>query len=430
MPVPAIRVSNLAKRYRRGLTHATSIRELAGGLVDRLLRRKHDLLPHELADVKGIDGDPDERGCFWALSDVGFDVQPGEALGIIGRNGAGKSTLLKILSRITAPTQGRIEINGRVASLLEVGTGFHPELTGRENVYLNGAILGMTKQEIQRKFDEIVAFAEIERFIDTPVKRYSSGMAVRLGFAVAAHLEPEVLVIDEVLAVGDVAFQKKCLGKMQGATGQGRTVLFVSHNMAAVKKLCPRSIVLVGGRIACRGDTKSCIDRYLNSENAQLAGGTEVAGFLHRESVPEQEFGIAGIEMLDAAGSPSSKCHTWDDFLLRLHYHLPADLPDADIEASFETVDGVRLIACSAWQDVNRRLGLKRGDLSVDLKFQRFPLCAGDYVLVAGLAVRDCRLLCSQRVRFVVEEADVYGSGVPPTSRNRLVVPAYQWTFR
>jgi len=205
---------------------------------------------------------PDEPDYIWALRDVSFEVKQGEVLGIIGRNGAGKSTLLKILSRTTAPTYGEVRIKGRVASLLEVGTGFHPELTGRENVFLNGAILGMTKAEIRRKFDEIVAFSEVERFIDTPVKRYSSGMYVRLAFAVAAHLDPEILIVDEVLAVGDIAFQKKCLGKMEDVSQHGRTVLFVSHNMASISRLCGRSILLESGSIRQDGQTPDVVSLY------------------------------------------------------------------------------------------------------------------------------------------------------------------------
>jgi lipopolysaccharide transport system ATP-binding protein len=207
------------------------------------------------------------REDFWALKDVSFEIQQGEVVGVIGRNGAGKSTLLKILSRITEPTIGRIRIKGRVASLLEVGTGFHQELTGRENIFLNGAILGMTKAEIKRKFDEIVAFSEVERFLDTPVKRYSSGMYVRLAFAVAAHLEPEILIVDEVLAVGDASFQKKCLGKMQDVSmRQGRTVLFVSHNMVAVQSLCRKALLLVDGQLVETGPTSTIVTRYLQEK--------------------------------------------------------------------------------------------------------------------------------------------------------------------
>jgi lipopolysaccharide transport system ATP-binding protein len=255
----AIRVDNLGKSYRLGLTHAGSIRELVNRVTRRLLGRKEQRLPHE-SDASG------EK--FWALRDVSFEVAPGEVVGLIGHNGAGKSTLLKILSRITAPTAGRAEMRGRISALLEVGTGFHPELTGRENVFLNGAILGMTKAEIRRKFDAIVDFAEIAQFIDTPVKRYSSGMYVRLAFAVAAHLEPEILVIDEVLAVGDSAFQKKCLGKMGDVARLGRTILFVSHNMAAVRSLCGRAIWLDGGRARSDGRSADVVEEYLRQSAA------------------------------------------------------------------------------------------------------------------------------------------------------------------
>jgi lipopolysaccharide transport system ATP-binding protein len=204
---------------------------------------------------------------FWALKDVNFDVARGEVVGIIGRNGAGKSTLLKVLSRITEPSAGRVEIKGRVASLLEVGTGFHPELTGRENIYLNGAILGMTRAEIRRKFDEIVAFAEVDKFLDTPVKRYSSGMYVRLAFAVAAHLEPEILIVDEVLAVGDATFQRKCLGKIKDVAAHGRTVLFVSHNLEAISRLCTRGLLLAGGKIVADGSVETVIEYYGSKES-------------------------------------------------------------------------------------------------------------------------------------------------------------------
>ncbi len=238
-PDIVIRARGLGKRYVIGhqaeRESYLSLREVVSRNARTLARSAIDLVRGR-PNIAG-----DEVEDFWALRDIDFAIRRGEVVGVIGRNGAGKSTLLKILSRITEPTEGRVEIRGRVASLLEVGTGFHPELTGRENIYLNGAILGMTHAEIRRKFDEIVAFAEVERFLDTPVKRYSSGMYVRLAFAVAAHLEPEILIVDEVLAVGDAEFQKKCLGKMGEVAGHGRTVLFVSHNMAAVQTLCPRT---------------------------------------------------------------------------------------------------------------------------------------------------------------------------------------------
>lgn len=250
MSAPVISVRNLGKQYHLGaaLAHDT-LRDQLAHLVKSLGRRA----PRREAES------------FWALRDVSFDVQPGEVIGVIGRNGAGKSTLLKILSQITEPTAGEIRVRGRLASLLEVGTGFHPELTGRENIFLNGAILGMSRAEIKSKFDEIVAFAEVEKFLDTPVKRYSSGMYVRLAFAVAAHLEPEILVVDEVLAVGDAQFQNKCLGKMESVAKQGgRTVLFVSHNMTAVQMLCGRAVHLAGGRLVGVGPVEEQIRHYLD----------------------------------------------------------------------------------------------------------------------------------------------------------------------
>ncbi|HEX7956508.1 MAG TPA: ABC transporter ATP-binding protein, partial [Pyrinomonadaceae bacterium] len=253
-----IRVEGLGKQYRIGARGASydTLREALMGALRAPLRGR------------GASGGEE---IFWALKDVAFEVEPGEVLGIVGRNGAGKSTLLKVLSRITEPTEGRVELYGRVASLLEVGTGFHPELSGRENIFLNGAILGMRRAEIARKFDEIVAFAEIERFIDTPVKRYSSGMYVRLAFAVAAHLEPEILIIDEVLAVGDAAFQQKCLGKISSVARQGRTVLFVSHNMVAVKTMCTRALLLHGGRVADDGPPVRVVNGYLGAGRTSRA---------------------------------------------------------------------------------------------------------------------------------------------------------------
>lgn len=253
-----IRAENLSKVYRLGVreryqTIRESLTNAVLGPVRRLRSREDGSATRESVDA----------GKLWALKDVSFEVRRGEVAGVIGRNGAGKSTLLKILSRITAPTGGSVDITGRVGSLLEVGTGFHPELSGRENIFLNGAILGMSRREVARKFDEIVAFSEVEKFIDTPVKRYSSGMYMRLAFAVAAHLEPDVLVIDEVLAVGDAAFQRKCLGKMGTVAAEGRTVLFVSHDMRAIRQLCTRAIYLRGGSVAAIGPVGETIERYV-----------------------------------------------------------------------------------------------------------------------------------------------------------------------
>jgi lipopolysaccharide transport system ATP-binding protein len=258
----AITVENLSKKYIISHQPRERYRALRDVLANGAKR-----LAHKLAHPFAKPEDDATHETFWALKDINFNIEQGDRVGIIGRNGAGKSTLLKILSRITEPTSGRIKIRGRVASLLEVGTGFHPELTGRENIFLNGAILGMSKAEITRKFDEIVAFAEVEKFLDTPVKRYSSGMYVRLAFAVAAHLEPEILIVDEVLAVGDIHFQNKCLGKMQDVGKDGRTVIFVSHNTAAINTLCTSGIVLSQGKLEFAGDVEEATKRYLSQSS-------------------------------------------------------------------------------------------------------------------------------------------------------------------
>ena len=283
---PIIRAEGLAKKYVIGSSRESypTLRDALTSAVKSPLRRLR----------RGAGGEE-----VWALKDVGFEVGPGEIVGLIGRNGAGKSTLLKLLSRITEPTRGRVELYGRVGSLLEVGTGFHPELSGRENVYLNGAILGMGKAEIDRKFDEIVAFAEIEKFIDTPVKRYSSGMYLRLGFAVAAHLEPEILLVDEVLAVGDASFQKKCLNKMEDVGHEGRTVLFVSHNMPAVTRLCPRTVLLDGGRVLGDGPSHEVVNAYLNSG----LGTTAAREWPEPESAPGNEVArLCAVRVRDEEG--------------------------------------------------------------------------------------------------------------------------------
>src|ERR1700761_1236477 len=279
-----IKVENLSKSYLIGHEKQgyVSLRDIITNKTKSFAKR----LKHAFSGKQLMGGQEIEE--FWALKDVSFEIKKGEAVGVIGRNGAGKSTLLKLLSRITEPTKGRIELNGRVASLLEVGTGFHPELSGRENIFLNGAILGMSRAEIRKKFDEIVDFAGVEKFLDTPVKRYSSGMYVRLAFAVAAHLEPEILLVDEVLAVGDIEFQKKCLGKMEDVSRGGRTVLFVSHNMGAVTTLCRTGIWLNGGRIVRAGQARDVVDEYLtanaNSQDAVIElGEMRRAGDLGRK---------------------------------------------------------------------------------------------------------------------------------------------------
>lgn len=268
MAETAIKVENVSKLYRLGYVGSGTFRDDVKYYFDKLRGKRSE------AELIAETNDREHKGAseyVWALKDINFEVKRGEIWGVIGKNGAGKSTLLKILSKITSPTEGSVKYKGRIASLLEVGTGFHGELTGRENIYLNGAVLGMTKSEIKSKFDEIVDFAGVERYVDTPVKRYSSGMTVRLGFAVAAHLEPEILIVDEVLAVGDAEFQKKAIGKMQDiSAGGGRTVLFVSHNMASVRKICKKGLLMRNGKVAMMDDIERVVDNYLSSEAKQI----------------------------------------------------------------------------------------------------------------------------------------------------------------
>ena len=295
-----IKVKELGKRYvisHEGKESYTALRDVIGRKAKKILKRQTSLTKEE----------------FWALKDINFEIKQGEAVGIIGRNGAGKSTLLKILSRITEPTNGHIEINGRVASLLEVGTGFHPELTGRENIFLNGAILGMSRGEIRRKFDEIVNFSGVDKFLDTPVKRYSSGMYVRLAFAVAAHLEPEILVIDEVLAVGDAEFQKKCLGKMDEVSKSGRTVLFVSHNMTAVQTLCPLSLMLINGTTTGIKNTNEVISLYYSISTNK---NTDIDSL----SKSNKKAGIISARILNDEGKEVNKIYTYNDFYLEIRW--------------------------------------------------------------------------------------------------------------
>jgi len=282
--MPVIKVEDLYKQYQLGQVSTGTLAHDFNRWMHKI-RGKED--PYEKVTGENSREEKSDSDYVWALEDINFEARKGEVLGIIGRNGAGKSTLLKVLSKVTAPTKGCVKVKGRIASLLEVGTGFHPELTGRENIFLNGAILGMTKAEIRSKFDEIVAFSGVEKYIDTPVKRYSSGMYVRLAFAVAAHLEPEILIVDEVLAVGDAEFQKKCLGKMKDVSSQGRTVLFVSHNLAAVKSLCTRGILMERGRIVFSGSADETVEHYMKINSQHLMPKVE---FLSSEEALGNEF--------------------------------------------------------------------------------------------------------------------------------------------
>lgn len=314
----AIRVENIGKQYRIG-TAPEKYRTLRDSLTRNLQAPAQAIVRR----VRGRADAKEASSTIWALQDVSFEVHKGQVLGVIGRNGAGKSTLLKILSRVTEPTRGYAEIHGRVGSLLEVGTGFHPELTGRENIYLNGAILGMKRSEIERKFDEIVAFSEVEKFIDTPVKRYSSGMYLRLAFAVAAHLEPEILVVDEVLAVGDAEFQRKCLGKMGEVAYQGRTVLFVSHNMSAILRLTEETVVLDKGRLVMRAPTAAAVDHYLSSGYAELGERAWQADEVPAEAAP---FRPVAIRVQDSRERTVSTLRSVEPLVVQLEYCLDAPI--------------------------------------------------------------------------------------------------------
>jgi lipopolysaccharide transport system ATP-binding protein len=380
----AIRVDNLSKLYKIGA-----------------LRSKHDTLRDRINDVlfnplkklakvakaqrnpitRSTPSSPDDH--IWALKDVSFEVKRGEVIGIIGRNGAGKTTLLKILSRITEPTEGRVEIRGRVGSLLEVGTGFHPELTGRENIYLNGAILGMKKNEIERKFDEIVAFAEIEKFLDTPVKRYSSGMYVRLAFAVAAHLDPEILLVDEVLAVGDAAFQKKCLGKMGDVAKEGRTVLFVSHDMGAINSLTGACIYLRDGQVSAYGRTLQVVEQYLAITLEQRQNLENNLDFYRRDRFTESPVRFTRIWV----NEPSNEIPVIEmgsSFSVFIEMEASKEIRGANLAMTLRNIQGHRpAVFFSLDQDF--WLYLDPGKHTVNLQVDDFPLAPGQYFAMVGV---------------------------------------------
>lgn len=370
----AIRVDNLSKMYRIG---GPRVR------YKRFTESMMDALTAPVRRLQSLGKPVPEAETIWALKDISFEVKRGDVVGVIGRNGAGKSTLLKVLSRITEPTEGYAEIHGRVGSLLEVGTGFHPELTGRENIYLNGAILGMRRAEIAQKFDEIVTFAEVEKFIDTPVKRYSSGMYVRLAFAVAAHLEPEILVVDEVLAVGDLAFQKKCLGKMGEVAKGGRTVLFVSHNMGAIRRLCGKSIWLDYGKMKYFNDTESVVVAY-QSSIVDLTDDTD--GRFERDlsrDVPARLTWVGAIELRDTNGNLCHKFKYGQD--LQLVLELGGDAVPPGFSLSWILYDSRG--APIGWSNSMITCGfyLDEGDRRAACTLKKLPLAVGRYsITVSG----------------------------------------------
>jgi lipopolysaccharide transport system ATP-binding protein len=413
----AIRVENLSKQYRIGGPQAQyrTMRETMMDLAAAPARRLRRL------------GQPTpEEETIWALRDVSFEVKHGEVLGIIGRNGAGKTTLLKILSRITEPTEGRAEISGRVGSLLEVGTGFHPELTGRENIYLNGAILGMKRAEIDDKFDEIVAFSEIEKFLDTPVKRYSSGMYVRLAFSVAAHLEPEILLVDEVLAVGDAAFQKKCLGKMEGVAEEGRTVLFVSHNMNSISQLCAEAILLEEGKLRSIGEVRRIVHEYLSSQ-------TTVTGSWERPSDSvssrDSELQIMMARVLSHDGQQVSAVEFDRSFHVEIEYEVTRVLHGCAL--ALQMLDSQGRVILTTWDtDGNEVLRERRmpGVYSSTCKLPAHLLRPGVYSLTLAAHIPNVKILDLWESALGFEVLSVGGS----IKQNRvgIIAPLLDWELR
>ena len=366
---PIVKVENLSKHYELG--------ENLGGYATL----RESLTNVVRSPFNSLRRSSQKNETIWALRDVSFTVGAGEVLGIVGKNGAGKSTLLKILSRITEPTSGRAELYGRAGSLLEVGTGFHPELSGRENIYLNGAILGMTRPEIQRKFDEIVAFAELEKFLDTPVKRYSSGMYMRLAFAVAAYLDPEILVVDEVLAVGDAAFQKKCLGRMRDISSEGRTVLFVSHNMAAIRGLCQRGILLAGGQKVFDGPAGECVDRYLADITQNAASEADLTTF-RRPKGSDTDLRLSKVRLASHDGRPLVR--TGDPLEVELTFTVSEPLEDVLIGVRVSSAENVSIFECRSSHSYGTIERLEPGDYTITCRVDQNILSPGLYLLNVG----------------------------------------------
>jgi lipopolysaccharide transport system ATP-binding protein len=415
-----IEVRNLSKQYRIGgaKVRNETFREFLIKTMKRPFR--------SFSKTERLGG----NHFFWALRDVNFDITEGEVVGIIGRNGAGKSTLLKIISRITDPTDGYIKVRGRLASLLEVGTGFHPELTGRENIFLNGAILGMSRAEILSKFDEIVAFSEIEQFLDTPVKRYSSGMYIRLAFSVAAHLNPEILVVDEVLAVGDMAFQKKCLGKMNDVSRSGRTILFVSHNISAIEHLCRRGIVLIEGKLAFSGAAKQAVQFYMH----RAMGDIETSGNVvelseapgrwaqRRPLLRRLEFCTEDAKSLKAGvriGAPLK---------ISVHFILPAPTSSFDIGLGFENLLGQRIFTAHTMFEPARGHDLHTGPQVFVCEIPSLTLVPGEYILRVWMDIGQVEVdKIDNAARFEVIPSDYYGTGKSPW--NGAFVLKHHWSL-
>ena len=419
----AIEFNHIGKQYRLGLVSTgTFSHDLNRWWTMNVLGKEDPYLKIGDTNVRSTKGESD---FVWALKDINFSVEQGDVVGIIGKNGAGKSTLLKLLSRVTAPTVGEINVCGRIASLLEVGTGFHPEMTGRENIYMNGAIMGMTKAEITRKLDEIIDFSGCERYIDTPVKRYSSGMKVRLGFAVAAHLEPEILVVDEVLAVGDAEFQKKAIGKMQEVSkGEGRTVLFVSHNMTSVRHLCNHGILLENGTIKVTGMVNDVVDKYTESIFED--------SLLPIEHMPRQQrftdvLHFTGIKFLNGCNQEiTPNCGGY--VKIRVFYKVRRDVRSCRISIGLRDSSGRTLIDLPSDMSVPN-FSCKEGEGYADCVIERLPLTGGNYMMSLWAGCDNSISDYIDTIRFSIAEADYYGMGrkMHPTLLGKVVLCDYQW---
>lgn len=411
----AIKVQGLGKQFRIG-----RIRERHDTLRDALAGAARGLLRAAGPGGRALRRERDDAATIWALRDVSFDVAQGEAMGIIGANGAGKSTLLKILSRITEPTTGFAEVHGRVGSLLEVGTGFHQELTGRENIYLNGAILGMSRSEINRKFDEIVSFAEVEQFIDTPVKHYSSGMYLRLAFGVAAHLEPDILIVDEVLAVGDTQFQKKCMGRMDDVAAEGRTVLFVSHNMNAVRRLCRRCLLLERGQVVDHGETAELVTRYLAT--ATSAAATQ---WIDTSQIPRKGSGevrVQAIRFSSDRGDVANQAYPLGPLEVELAVEADAARSIESLAVAFYDQNGTRLVnadTLALGQTLLLRAGRNRVRLSIDALY----LNPGTYSLGIWIAGMSSTVYDYSETAVHIEVVDVQSERFGRTTAKDGAVP-------
>jgi lipopolysaccharide transport system ATP-binding protein len=408
---PAIVVEGISKRYTLGASAGRP-----GQLREALLR----------AFGRGRGEEPDAT-TLWALRDVNLTVQPGEVVGLVGRNGAGKSTLLKVVARITYPTSGSLRVDGRISSLLEVGTGFHEELTGRENVFLNGSILGMTSKQIAARFDEIVAFSGVERFIDTPIKRYSSGMRLRLGFAVAAHLQSDILIVDEVLAVGDAEFQKKCLDAMSDLHGRGRTVLFVSHNMAAIENLCSRAVWIDGGRVRMDGETTDVITAYMASYSDAQAGDLDLSRIAHRRGSGEARY--TGVKFLTPERAHKNVVRSGDALVIELGYEARKRIEAPHFGLTIHSETGTMVTDTSTWALGVDTPYVEAGHGTATLTIDCVSLMPGRYVL--SFWIEGVGPVCFDGLdhccKLDIETADVYGTGRGIDKQFGLVFLPCRW---